>query len=252
MLDLRGHGEPGGRIGLVLSCAGVGAIVGALLAPKAVARLSPPAILLGIGAGWAVVLGVFGIDYALWQTAACLTILMTLSPAAGVVVGHALYSRCPRELVGRVSAATSILLSGLAAIGPLLAGALFEGLGGRGAWLVLGGVTAAVTIAWWVPLQASRDMKPPAEPEPSAEPSAMSSAEPATAGLFETDFSGPDDFAGAALDEADLYDVVAHALPAPSPSPPLTVGSYPLPFGTIGQHEPDIWLRRLPGRGGRS
>ncbi len=192
VLDLRTHGEPGGRIGLVLSCAGVGAVLGSFAAPRAVARLSVPTILLGIGGGWTVVLLTFALDYSPWQTAALLTVLMVLSPAAGVVVGHALFSRCPRELVGRVSAATSILLSGLAALGPILAGALFQELGGRGAWLLFGGVTAAVTLVSWTPIRAANTLEAAPEPEPS-------------------------------VIEEDLYEVVAHAGPDPIVADPLPI-----------------------------
>jgi MFS family permease len=198
VLDLRTHGEPGGRIGLVLSCAGIGAVLGSFAAPRAVARLSVPTILLGIGGGWTVVLLAFGVDYSPWQTAALLTVLMVLSPAAGVVVGHALFSRCPRELVGRVSAATSILLSGLAALGPIMAGALFQELGGRGAWLLLGGVTAAVTLVSWNPIRAASNLEAAPEPEPVA------------------------------VVEEDLYEVVAHASPAPA------VVTDPLPIAWLG------------------
>ena len=193
VLDLRTHGEPGGRIGLVLSCAGIGAVLGSFAAPRAVARLGVPTILLGIGGGWTVVLLAFGVDYSPWQTAALLTVLMVLSPAAGVVVGHALFSRCPRELVGRVSAATSILLSGLAALGPIMAGALFQELGGRGAWLLLGGVTAAVTLVSWTPIRAASTLERAPEPEPMA-----------------------------AVEE-DLYEVVAHAGPSPVVPDPLPI-----------------------------
>ncbi len=160
---LRSHGESGPLIGLIVSCAGVGAVIGSLLAPRIVRTLAVPTILLGIGTGWAAVLAVFALVYSPFLTAALLTVLMTLSPAAGVAVGNALYSRTPRPLIGRVSAGTSVLLTGLSALGPIAAGALVEAFGAAGGWLVMAGVTAAVTAAGWLPLQASRYLAP-AEP----------------------------------------------------------------------------------------
>lgn len=157
---LRSHGESDSRIGLILACTGIGAVTGSLLAPKIVRTWSMPAILLGIGVIWTTVLTLFGLVYSVWLTAGLLVALMALSPAAGVVVGSALYSRTPRELLGRVSAATSVLLMGLSALGPVLAGALFQSLGGSGGWLSLAALTGLLTALAWRPLQAARHLEP--------------------------------------------------------------------------------------------
>ncbi|KJK56328.1 MFS transporter [Saccharothrix sp. ST-888] len=156
ILELRSAGASGSVIGPILSCAGVGGIVGSLLAPWFARRLSVRAILLGIGSGWTAVLAVFALTFQPWVVAVLLTLLMMLSPAAGVVVGQALFGRTPRHLVGRVSAATSLLLSGLAALGPFAAGSLFQGLGGARSWVVLAVLTGAVTAGGWIPLRATR------------------------------------------------------------------------------------------------
>jgi MFS family permease len=159
VLVLRSHGVSSGFIGLVLSCSGVGAIVGSLLSTVLVKRMSVPMLLLGIGVGWSIALGLFAAFYAPWLIAVLLVLLMTLSPAAGVIVGQALIGRAPRDLLGRVGAATSVLLSGLASVGPVLAGVIFVGLGRSGSWLTLAVLTAAITAACWVPLQATRSLK---------------------------------------------------------------------------------------------
>ncbi len=166
---LRSHGESGTRTGLILSCAGVGAVAGALLSPRLVKSLSVRTILLGIGTVWTVVPAVFAAVYSPWLTGALLTVVMALSPAAGVAIGRALYSRTPRRLVGRVSAATSVLLTGLAALGPVTAGALFDAFGGPGGWWCMAGAIAVATAAGWVPLRAARGLK---APEPDAKDAA--------------------------------------------------------------------------------
>jgi MFS family permease len=155
ILEMHGLGRPGGQIGLILSCCGVGAVVGSLLSSHIVKRVSMPVILLGIGVAWSLVLLVFAFFVSAWLTAALLTMLMTLSPAAGVTVGQALISGTPRELLGRVNAVTGIMLSGLAALGPFAAGALFQALGTTGSWLTLAALTLAVTALGWLPLRAA-------------------------------------------------------------------------------------------------
>lgn len=181
ILELQANGASGWVIGPVLSCAGIGGIVGSLLAPWLVKRLSVPAILLGIGVGWTAVLAVFTLTFQPGVVAALLTLLMTLSPAAGVVVGQALFGQTPRHLIGRVSAATGLLLSGLAALGPVAAGALLQGLGGAGTWAVLAVLTAAVTAGGWIPLRATRRLGAgsPAGAATEAGPEAEQPVEPA-------------------------------------------------------------------------
>jgi MFS family permease len=201
VIDLRARGEPGGRIGLILSCSGVGAILGSLLAPHLIKRFSVPAILLGLGVSWTGVLTVFGFYFSPWVTGALLVLLMALSPAAGVVVGQALFGRTPRHLIGRVSAATSVLLSGLSALGPLTAGASLQAFGPAHSWLTLAAVGAVVTGAGWVPLQAARSLKPAADAAdvPHTQEPIPEEADASMEELFDVE---------------DLYDVVAHQQPA--------------------------------------
>ena len=156
ILGLEAHGTPAGRIGLILSCIGIGSIAGAVAAPALVRRLSPATLLSGIGVLWSCVLVLFAFSFGPATTAALLAVLMMFSPAAGVVVSQMLIGRTPRELLGRISAATSVMLSGLAALGPLVAGALDGSLGLAGAWLALAALTAAATALSWLPLRASR------------------------------------------------------------------------------------------------
>ncbi|MER6397101.1 MFS transporter [Kitasatospora sp. NPDC001603] len=233
ILELRANGASGWVIGPVLSCAGVGGIVGSLLAPWFVKRLSVPTILLGIGVGWTAVLAVFTLTFAPGVVAALLTLLMMLSPAAGVVVGHALFGQTPRHLIGRVSAATGLLLSGLAALGPVAAGALLQGLGGAGTWAVMAVLTAAVTAGGWIPLRTTQRL--------AAGPAADGDAQPAPGPPATPDLdaqAGPAPGTRAApAPEADPEQpaepaVVAHAAPpAPGRAPAPGTGPTAAPAG---------------------
>jgi MFS family permease len=161
VITLRSRGEPSATIGLVLSCAGVGALFGSVLAPFFVKRLSPPVILLGIGVSWSLILTLFTAHYRVWLVAGSLPVFMALAPAAGVVVGTALLSQAPPRLLGRISAATSIILTGLAAVGPILAGGLYQWLGTAGGWGLLAAATGALTVAGWIPMRRAGSLRVP-------------------------------------------------------------------------------------------
>jgi MFS family permease len=189
ILGLEKHGTPAGTVGLILSCIGIGSVAGALASPALVRWLSPATLLSGIGVLWSCVLALFAFTFAPVTAAALLAVLMAFSPAAGVVVSQLLIGRTPRELLGRMSAATSVMLSGLAALGPLVAGALDGSLGLAGAWLVLAALTAAATLLSWLPLRAARMPRPASIPndlreiEEIEEMEVMAHQEPAPAGI---------------------------------------------------------------------
>jgi predicted MFS family arabinose efflux permease len=164
IIDLRAHGVAAPAVGLILSCSGIGAITGSVASAFLIRHLHPVTILSGIGVLWSASLAVLAAGFSPPLLGILLCLLMTLSPAAGVVVGHAVLVRTPRALLGRVSAATSILLSGLAALGPLFAGALYGVLGSARGFLVLAAVTVAATAASWLPLRRSRLPRPAPSP----------------------------------------------------------------------------------------
>ncbi|WP_329575692.1 MFS transporter [Kitasatospora sp. NBC_01250] len=156
ILELRERGASGTVIGAVIACIGAGGIVGALFAPWLVRRLSIPAMVLAIGVIWTAELAVFTVAFQPVLVGALLAVMMLLSPAAGVAVFQALLGKTPRHLVGRVSAATSLLLNGLAALGPVAAGAAYQAIGGTRTWLVLALLTGAATLGGWLALTATR------------------------------------------------------------------------------------------------
>jgi MFS family permease len=162
VIDLRAHGTAAGTVGLILACTGIGAICGSAASALLIRHLGPATILSSIGLLWSVGLAVLAADFSPWTVGIILALLMTLSPAAGVVVGSTLLARTPRELLGRVSAATSMLLTGLAALGPLVAGATYNLIGPARGWLALAVLAAAATALSWLPLRRARLPSPAA------------------------------------------------------------------------------------------
>jgi len=67
----------------------------------------------------------------------------------------------PRHLLGRVGAATSLLLSGLAVLGPVTAGALAQLVGPTSGWWCLAALTGVLTLAGWAPLRRTAVLDAP-------------------------------------------------------------------------------------------
>ncbi|MGK4582682.1 MFS transporter [Kitasatospora sp. HPMI-4] len=171
VVTLRDTGTGGTTIGVVMACAGVGAVLGSLAAPRVMKLLPPSRLFLLIGTVWSGGLAVVALTQQPWLVGPLLVLLILLTPPAGIVVGQALISRSPRELLGRVSTAANLLIAGLAALGPMLAGTLLDGLGIPGSWLLLAALVAATTLLSAVPLLRGDELAvsgPPAPTGPEA------------------------------------------------------------------------------------
>ncbi|NEB29060.1 MFS transporter [Streptomyces sp. SID14446] len=152
VVSLRQSGAGGTAIGAVMGCAGVGAMLGAASAPWLIKRIPAARLFLLIGAVWAVGLAVFSGTTQPWTIGPVLVVVVFFSPPAGIVVGRAMLVLAPRDLLGRVSTATGLLMAGLASLGPLLAGSFVDSLGSSHTWLALAGTAAVVTVLSSVPL----------------------------------------------------------------------------------------------------
>jgi predicted MFS family arabinose efflux permease len=152
VVTLRAHSSGGTSIGVVMACAGVGAVLGSMVAAKVVGWLKPGYLFLAVGAAWAAGLAVFAASQQPWVVGPVLVLIILLSPPAGIVLGNAMLSQTPRDLLGRVSAATGLLISGLASLGPLLAGVALQGIGIPRTWLLLAGLVAVVTLIAALPM----------------------------------------------------------------------------------------------------
>jgi MFS family permease len=158
IVSLQARGVGGTAIGLVLACGGGGAVLGTAAAAAIIKRMRPAILILAVGVVWSAALGIFAVAPSQWVIAPLLTGLFLLAPSAGIVVGTAILTQTPDEIQGRVSTAAGMLMSGLPAVGPVLAGAVLGAAGVGGGWLVLASVTAVATAAAAVPLLGRPDL----------------------------------------------------------------------------------------------
>ncbi|MFF7633029.1 MFS transporter [Kitasatospora sp. NPDC008050] len=194
VVTLRGGGSGGTSIGLVMACAGVGAVIGSLAAPKVLKLLRPGQLFLAIGTVWSCGLAVFAATRQPFVLGPVLVVLILLTPPAGIVVGQALLSRSPRELLGRVTTAANLLIAGLAALGPILTGAALEGIGVSRTWLLLAVLIAASTLLAALPMLRDTGLiDAPSAPSPSGASGASAAPAPRTTGD-----AGPEAAAGPA------------------------------------------------------
>ena len=134
------------RIGLVEAVAGGCGVLGALLAPRLIARV--PTGRLTVAIAWSAT--PLAVPMAVWGhpivVAAALGTVLLLNPAGNAGMQAYRAAVTPAELVGRTQAAM-IFASALALpLAPALAGALVAALGGRDAVLLAGALSAAVAL----------------------------------------------------------------------------------------------------------
>ncbi|MEU1473441.1 MFS transporter [Streptomyces sp. NPDC005761] len=146
VVSLRQSGAGGTAIGAVMACAGIGGLLGAAAAPWLIKRNPAGRLFLLIGTVWALGLAVFSATTQPWTVGPVLVVVVFFSPPAGIVVGRAMLVLAPRDLLGRVSTATGLLMAGLASAGPVLAGSFVDSMGGSRTWLILAGTAAVVTV----------------------------------------------------------------------------------------------------------
>lgn len=144
ILTLREHGTPAGAIGVIMTCCGCGAVAGSLASSRLV-RLGPARIYLASGLVWAAGLVVLASAFSPWVAGAVLALMFSLSPAGGVLLAKITRDEAPADLLGRASTAEQLITTGLAAVGPALAGLLLSTLGARPLWLLLAGACVAAT-----------------------------------------------------------------------------------------------------------
>ena len=134
------------HIGLVETAAAVCGILGALVAPRLIEALPTGRLTLLIA--WSFV--PLAVPMALWNTplviAAALSLGLFLNPAGNAGIGSYRMAVTPPELIGRVQSAMQFVSMASMPLAPLLAGVLLDVLGGRGAMLTLGGLTALVAL----------------------------------------------------------------------------------------------------------
>ena len=166
------HGASGTVIGFALTTIGAGGVAGTLIAPLLVRRVPPPALFFAVGAALTGAMAVLAVVSSPWTAGAVLGAALLLSPAAGILVGKVMLLDAPKELQGRVAVASDLLMSGLAAAGPLITGILLDGVGARGTWFVLIALVGGATVAALPTFRTPGFLADPA-PEPVTPPAAV-------------------------------------------------------------------------------
>ncbi|MFI5993660.1 MFS transporter [Streptomyces sp. NPDC051362] len=220
VVSLRQSGASGTAIGAVMGCAGVGAMLGAASAPWLIKRIPAARLFLLIGAVWAVGLAVFSGTTQPWTIGPVLVVVVFFSPPAGIVVGRAMLVLAPRDLLGRVSTATGLLMAGLASLGPLLAGSFVDSLGSSHTWLALAGTAAVVTVLSSVPLLRETSLDAVADDTKKAVADTTKKGEPAGRSTSLREPPAPADPTATAAPDA----AAAPAAPV-APAAPLASGS---------------------------
>ncbi len=147
-------------IGLVETVAAAAGLVGALAAPAIISRAPTGLTAICLTLANAVLVVPLAWTTNVVATGALLAASTFLIPANNAGISAYMVSVVPDELQGRVNSAAGFMSSGLAPLGPVLAGVALAALGGG--TLVLGAVLIAVTV---VPLLASRTVRSLGRPD---------------------------------------------------------------------------------------
>jgi MFS family permease len=165
------EGVPAAQIGLVSTAAGVGGILGAMLAPSLIHRL--PTGRLTVMIGWACCLPLVPLMFSssVWTACVSTFLLLLLNPVGNAGIGSYRMAVTPDHLQGRVGSTSQFVSMSVMPLAPLLGGWLLEHEGGTFAISVLVVATALLAVL----LSSSRTIRSVPKPsewviEPAVEP----------------------------------------------------------------------------------
>jgi MFS family permease len=140
------EGYPAAQIGLVSTCAGVGGILGSLVAPYVIDRFRTGTLTVLIA--WMCVLPLVPLVW--WSTplaaGVSVFLLLLLNPAGNAGIGSYRVSQTPDALQGRVASAMQFGSMSVMPLAPLLGGWLLARIGGPGAIVVLVALSAVAAM----------------------------------------------------------------------------------------------------------
>jgi predicted MFS family arabinose efflux permease len=147
ILALRLHGVSPTVIGVAEAILGVGGLTGALAAGFLRRRM--PLIVLILGICWTAValLAVDAVFAGTVLSVVPIALVVFLLPAVNSVLLSHLAAITPNEMQGRVISVLTTAAGGLAAVGPIVAGALVDTVGGAGATLFFAGAMTVAALA---------------------------------------------------------------------------------------------------------
>lgn len=143
----RDAGASASAIGVMLGLAGLGGLLGALVAPPFQRRFAGRTIVIGANWVWALVLPLMLLTSSPYALGGLFAAMAFVGPLWNVVVGAYTYALVPGRLLGRVTSAETLVAYGAIPLGSLAAGFLLESVGGRGALLALAASMLAVALA---------------------------------------------------------------------------------------------------------
>ena len=154
-------GVPAAQIGLVSTAAGVGGILGALMAPTLIQRL--PTGRLTVLIGWMCCLPLVPLAFSasVWTACASTFGLLLLNPVGNAGIGSYRMAVTPAHLQGRVGSTSQFVSMSVMPLAPLIGGLLLEHQGGTFAIAVLVVATALLAVL----LTSSRSIR--SVPRPS-------------------------------------------------------------------------------------
>ena len=165
------EGVPAAQIGLVSTAAGIGGILGAMLAPSLIHRMPTGRLTVLIGWMCCLPLVPLTVSSSVWTTCASTFFLLLLNPVGNAGISSYRMAVTPDHLQGRVGSTSQFVSMSVMPLAPLLGGYLLEHHGGGTAVTAL--VVASALLA--VLLTASRSIRSVPRPsewavEPAAEP----------------------------------------------------------------------------------
>ena len=161
VLRMVADGVPAAQIGLVSTAAGVGGILGAMIAPSLIHRM--PTGRLTVLIGWACCLPLVPLAFSSSVSTACAStfFLLLLNPVGNAGISSYRMAVTPDHLQGRVGSTSQFVSMSVMPLAPLLGGYLLEHQGGTTAITVL--VVASALLA--LLLTSSRSIR--SVPRPS-------------------------------------------------------------------------------------
>ena len=125
---------------------GVGAILGALVAPAVARRVPTRVVILGSLWLWAAYPFALVAVEDVWAIGVLAGVVNILGPIFNVTLSAYRYALVPDRLLGRVGSVILLVAWGTIPLGAIAAGVLLEELGAVSSMLVLGGVSLAVAL----------------------------------------------------------------------------------------------------------
>ncbi|MCO1656165.1 MFS transporter [Pseudonocardia humida] len=131
--------------GAVLAGAGIGGLVGSLLAGRVGGLLPVGPLMLVVVAVFGTVVAAMALPFGPWWPVVPLAVVTPASPVVNVVMNEVTARLVPEDVLGRVDAVLTPVARDTAPVGPVLGGALAAGFG-AGPALVLVGAALLVAV----------------------------------------------------------------------------------------------------------